>query len=186
MPQLAFFIKLLLVYYTTQRAAGIQAVCGGDASLPCLYEDIESIAFISVAWYKLNNQSKNGILRRKKRENVTSAYRFARPAAFGDKYSLMLRNVTPEDSGKYDCSLSADIGGTNRNSLVDLTVQDCVTPTTWSPPPSEPVKELPILWSILGYVTVGLVKVVLSIICIWVISVITSRRSKRRERRGFL
>ncbi|CAB1414813.1 unnamed protein product [Pleuronectes platessa] len=159
MPMLAFFIELLLVHYTTQSSAGIQAVCGGDVSLPCRYEDIESINFISVTWYKVN---------------------------FGDKYSLMLRNVTPEDSGNYDCYIAANIGGTNRNSYVYLTVQDCVTPTTSSPPPNAQVKELSNLWSILGFVTVGLVKVILSIISIWVIGVITSRRSKRRERSGFL
>ncbi|XP_062248785.1 uncharacterized protein LOC133957298 isoform X2 [Platichthys flesus] len=123
MPMLAFFIKLLLVHYTTQSTAGIQAVCGGDVSLPCLYEDIESMDFISLAWYKLNNQSRNGIIRWKTRGNVTSAYSLARAADFGDKYSLMLRNVTPEDSGNYDCYISANIGGTNRNSYVYLTVQ---------------------------------------------------------------
>ncbi|XP_062248788.1 uncharacterized protein LOC133957298 isoform X4 [Platichthys flesus] len=186
MPMLAFFIKLLLVHYTTQSTAGIQAVCGGDVSLPCLYEDIESMDFISLAWYKvsrplqLNNQSRNGIIRWKTRGNVTSAYSLARAADFGDKYSLMLRNVTPEDSGNYDCYISANIGGTNRNSYVYLTVQDCVTPTTSSPPPNAQVKELSVLWSILGFVAVGLIKVILSIISIWVIGVIASRQSKRR------
>ncbi|XP_053281463.1 uncharacterized protein LOC128442876 isoform X3 [Pleuronectes platessa] len=157
MPMLAFFIELLLVHYTTQSSAGIQAVCGGDVSLPCRYEDIESINFISVTWYKLNNQSRNGIILRKKRENRTTAFTSARASDFGDKYSLMLRNVTPEDSGNYDCYIAANIGGTNRNSYVYLTVQDCVTPTTSSPPPNAQV-----------------------------IGVITSRRSKQRERSGFL
>ncbi|XP_053281462.1 uncharacterized protein LOC128442876 isoform X2 [Pleuronectes platessa] len=123
MPMLAFFIELLLVHYTTQSSAGIQAVCGGDVSLPCRYEDIESINFISVTWYKLNNQSRNGIILRKKRENRTTAFTSARASDFGDKYSLMLRNVTPEDSGNYDCYIAANIGGTNRNSYVYLTVQ---------------------------------------------------------------
>ncbi|XP_035014155.1 uncharacterized protein LOC118110494 [Hippoglossus stenolepis] len=186
MPQLLFFIKLLLVHYTTQSLAGIQADRGSDVSLPCLYDDIESIDFINVVWYKLNNQDRNGIVRRKKRGNVTQFYSFGRTADFGDKYSLLLPNVTPEDSGKYDCFISANIGGTNLNSEVYLTVQDSVTPATASPSPNAQVMELSVLWSILGYMTVGLVKVFLSIISVWVIGVVTSRRWKRRERSTFL
>lgn len=42
--------------------------------------------------------------------------------AFGEKYSLMLLGVTPEDSGSYECAISANIGGRNLDVRVALVV----------------------------------------------------------------
>lgn len=49
-------------------------------------------------------------------------YSTSRPVMFGEKYSLMLLSVTPEDSGSYECAINANIGGRNWNSRVDLLV----------------------------------------------------------------
>lgn len=41
---------------------------------------------------------------------------------FGEKYSLFIPSVTPEDSGSYECFISAKIGGQNLYLQVGLTV----------------------------------------------------------------
>lgn len=41
---------------------------------------------------------------------------------FGEKYSLTLLGVTPEDSGSYECAINANIGGQNLKSTVNLVV----------------------------------------------------------------
>lgn len=49
-------------------------------------------------------------------------YNFTRHAWFGEKYSLLLPRVTPEDSGSYECAINANVGGRNLNLEVNLIV----------------------------------------------------------------
>ncbi|XP_035501836.1 uncharacterized protein LOC118317335 [Scophthalmus maximus] len=181
MLQTVFFIKLLLLRYAAQSQV---ADCNQDVSLECPYDDIDGRDFLSVTWYKLNNEQRIGIIRRKKGSNETQPYNFTRPAKFGEKYSLLLPGVTPEDSGSYDCSISAKIGGKNLNQQINLTINECVTQAeqfnATLPSHVKDVKVLPVMWSILGYVAVGLVKVLLSLISIWIIQIWSSRRWQHR------
>ncbi|XP_040008803.1 uncharacterized protein LOC120803881 [Xiphias gladius] len=189
MSQRIFFIKLLLVQYTTQTQTGIQAHCNDNVSLECPGGDIDSMDFLSVTWYKLNSDKKHGIVRRGKDDTVTQHYTFRRTAKFGEKYSLFLPSVTPEDSGDYDCSISANIGGQNLNFKVQLTVHECLTQaevttvttvTQSTPPCHKQDEELPVMWIIIGYVPVALVKIISCLISIWVIRIRSSKRRKHR------
>lgn len=74
-------------------------------------------------WFEqLEKQKKHGIVRKGKSDTSTQNYNFTRVATFGEKYSLFIPNVTPEDSGNYECAISANVGGQNLNLGVDLTV----------------------------------------------------------------
>lgn len=41
---------------------------------------------------------------------------------FGVNYSLLLPSVTPDDSGAYECAISAKLGGINQHFKVNLSV----------------------------------------------------------------
>nr|XP_046253909.1 uncharacterized protein LOC124063869 isoform X2 [Scatophagus argus] len=193
MSQKVFFIKLLLVHYATQSPSETRANCNEDVPLQCPGVDIDSMNFLSVTWYKFNNHKKHGIIRRGKGVEATQHYNFTRPARFGENYSLLLPSVTPEDSGSYECAISANVGGRNMNLKVDLIVDACATQThlttTTNPVNTthsnlhcdKQVENLPVLWSIMGYAAVGLIKIILSLFSIWVIRAVRVRSSRRRQ-----
>lgn len=194
MSQTVLLIKLLLVVYTTQSQTDIQANCNANVSMMCSDGKIDSTKFISVAWYKFTNQKKNGIIRRGLGERSTQQYNLTRPAKFGENHSLFLPGVTPEDSGDYECTISANIGGQNLNQRVTLMVHACVTQadlttmtnvlnTTQDSGPlcSTHVEDLPVMWSIIVYVGVSLTKIILSLISIRVIQAIRVRSSRRHQ-----
>lgn len=61
------------------------------------------------------------IAKRRDRE-VPFVYSTSPQVVFGEKYSLTILSVTPEDAGSYECTIHANIGGQNRNTKVDLVV----------------------------------------------------------------
>lgn len=193
MCQKVLLIKLLLLHYATQSQLETLANCYEDVPVMCPDVDFDRLDFISVAWYKFHNQKKLGIIRRGK-DNITYDYDFARSPKprFGEKNSLLLPSVTHEDSGTYQCDISANVGGRNQNLKVNLTVV-CVTQpdrttmtTVLNATQSDllchnQVEDLPVMWSIIGCVAVGLAKIVLSLISIWVIKAARMRSSRRRQ-----
>uniref|UniRef100_A0A3Q1EDG0 Uncharacterized LOC110945697 n=1 Tax=Acanthochromis polyacanthus TaxID=80966 RepID=A0A3Q1EDG0_9TELE len=181
--QAIVFVELLLVYCATQSHQVIQAGCDEDVSLNC--PGVDSIDFLSVTWYKHVNSQKFGIIKKRKRDQAPLMYSYARNVSFGENYSLFLPRVKPQDSGTYLCEIGANVGGQSQYPTVDLTVNECVTqadPTSQVAdlsPTNAPtnvmnrtqpiqVQELPILWTTAGYAAVALVKIVLSLISIWV------------------
>ena len=50
------------------------------------------------------------------------AYDFNRTAYLTDENSLLLPDLTPEDSGIYECQIGAKVGGQNTESVVVLEV----------------------------------------------------------------
>ncbi|XP_077368998.1 uncharacterized protein LOC144013711 isoform X2 [Festucalex cinctus] len=102
-------------------------------------------------------------------------------SAFGENDSLHLPAVTPQDSGAYKCAITAKVGGQNKECMVDLFVHACVinTPTTNVQLTTIPSAvnssrhgeelPLPVMWSVLGCLAVGLAKVLVSYISIRVI-----------------
>lgn len=70
---------------------------------------------------QLHGERRQGIIRKNKGEEE-KLFNISRPASFGEKYSLLLPSVTDEDSGTYECTISANIGGKNMNHLIHLTV----------------------------------------------------------------
>ncbi|XP_035511967.1 uncharacterized protein LOC118323980 [Morone saxatilis] len=194
MLQKVLFIKLLLVHYATQTSSEITAACDEDVQLKCPSLESGLTDFLSVTWYKFN-QSKRGIIRRGKNDKVPQSYNFPRPASFGEKHSLLLTRVTPEDSGNYECSISANVGGQNQYDKVILNVNVCATQadlttvtnvlntTHYDSLCHKPAVDLPVMWTITGYVAVGLAKIILSIISIWVIRALRIRSSRQRQRK---
>ncbi|KAM9855499.1 uncharacterized protein ACBR49_001709 [Aulostomus maculatus] len=195
--KLLLLLLLLLVYYATQTQAEVQANCGEDVSLECPGVDVTSMTFLSVTWYKVNNKGKKGIVRKYKKESVARLFGFPRPAQFGEKLNLFLPNVSPEDSGTYECAISAPVGGQNLYPSVNLSVPVCVTraaetirmSTTknlWNTTADQQCKkleELPVTWSIIGYLAVGGSKIVLSLISFWVIHKLRLRSSSPHRKR---
>ncbi|XP_078111781.1 uncharacterized protein LOC144521224 isoform X2 [Sander vitreus] len=197
MSQKVLLIKLLLVHYATQNQQETQtANCYENVVLKCEYQgvDTDTVDYLSVAWYKLNNQKKkNGIIRKAKDDNTTQYYSYPRSPrpSFGEKHSLLLPMVTPEDSGTYECCISANVGSQNQDLTVNLMVHACVTQadlttmtTVLNTTQSEAVchklvEDLPVMWSIIGYVAVGVGKIVLSLISIWVIEAVRMRSSRQ-------
>ncbi|XP_063321374.1 uncharacterized protein LOC134619469 [Pelmatolapia mariae] len=191
MCRLTLLIKLLLLHYASQSKIDIKRSCNEDVSLECPVA--EKSNFLSVAWYKVNNGNKHGIIRRGKDEEPMY-YNFSREVTFGEKQNLLLRKVLPADSGDYECVISANVGGQNHNHKVSLIVDECVptaplttlnylnttltTPT--SPPCQTQVLDLPVTWSTAGYAAVALAKIVLSLIVIWIIHLRSSRQRYNR------
>lgn len=68
------------------------------------------------------SEKRHGIIRFSKNGMSPQNYSFIRPARFGERYSLFLTSVTPEDSGSYECAISANVGGQNQNLQVNLIV----------------------------------------------------------------
>uniref|UniRef100_A0A3Q0S2W0 Si:dkey-109a10.2 n=1 Tax=Amphilophus citrinellus TaxID=61819 RepID=A0A3Q0S2W0_AMPCI len=184
--------SLLLVHYVSQSKPQIQRNCNEDVSLECPVAE-KNHNFLSVTWYKLNNGVKHGIIRRgngDKQVYYNSSWR----VTFGEKQNLLMFKVSPEDSGRYECAISAAVGGQNQNHQVDLIVHECVTPaalttmknvlntTQTSPLCQTHIQDLPVTWSIAGYVAVALAKIVLSLISIWVniLFYLSSRRQHTR------
>ncbi|XP_067384466.1 uncharacterized protein [Channa argus] len=187
MSQTALLIKLLLLHYATQSKTATEADCNEDVSLACTGVDFDTINFSSVTWYKYNNTDKRGIIRRAKEVNSTKLYNFTRTpvAMFGEQYNLLLQRVMPEDSGRYECAILANVGGRNQYLFVDLIVHECETNpeltttttmfNTTMEPCQERVEDLPVMWSIIGYLTLGFFKILLCLFGIWAIRSCTTR-----------
>ncbi|XP_068599067.1 LOW QUALITY PROTEIN: uncharacterized protein [Brachionichthys hirsutus] len=193
-------LLLLLLLSAARSLAETRAGCGDDVTLKCPDFVTGSADYLSVTWNKLSR--KRGIIRRARGDNVTQLFGFGRPAAFGADQSLLLRNVTPEDSGGYECFVTAHVGGRNRKGRVDLLVSgelrvkraepsdtsaDCVWVKFTGPQrrtrPATLRGDLPPVWALLRYSAVGVAKIALSLISIWVIRAVRSRSSRRRQRK---
>ncbi|XP_068997035.1 uncharacterized protein [Embiotoca jacksoni] len=182
MCQAVLFVVLLLVHYSTQDRSKFAADCDQNVSLPCL--DVTS--FFTVTWYKLGER-KQGIIKRSKGDNDTKHFAPRRNASFGERHSLFLPNVKPTDSGSYQCFIHGNLGGKNQFSDVNLVVHECVTQA--ASPTSTSVlttiastslchkqhQDLPVMWSVIGYVAVALAKIALSLISILVIHIRSSK-----------
>ncbi|XP_036390303.1 uncharacterized protein LOC118781391 isoform X2 [Megalops cyprinoides] len=119
------YLFAVLTLQRVETRISISAECRENITLPC--DAIHhSKTFRAVTWYKFNISQRTGIVR--KNSQVVKSYNFPRVAVFGDKECLMLPDVRPEDSGTYECLVSANVGGTNRDSMVFLNVSECVTP----------------------------------------------------------
>ncbi|XP_071777555.1 uncharacterized protein LOC139928797 [Centroberyx gerrardi] len=190
MSKIVLFIELLLVHSATQSPIEIQEDCNEDVSLPC--PGINGTNFRAVTWYKFINQKQVGIVR--KSGSRIQHFNFSRTARFGQDHSLFLPSLTPGDSGTYECGIGANVGGKNLNTKILLTVPDCVTQaylttvadklniTDTSSCPMR-VEELPVMWSIIGFLLIGLAKIVLSLITIGVVRAIRIKSSRQQQQR---
>ncbi|CAJ1084601.1 uncharacterized protein LOC123975381 [Xyrichtys novacula] len=179
---------LLLQCTSVQSETESHAKCGDNVTLKC--SGVESMEFISVAWYKFDKQKPHGIVRRDKGEDNIQDYNFTRPTVFKEDQSLFLSSVVPDDSGLFECEITADLGHTNLHSKVKLTVNECenelMTTITYEQnstqtPSHGREEDLPVQWSITGVVAVGLAKIILSANIILVTRAVQTWSSRQRR-----
>ncbi|XP_013991684.1 uncharacterized protein isoform X2 [Salmo salar] len=166
----------------------IQVDCNEDISMKC--DAIQDKSYRSITWYKLNNRT--GIIRRSDDEKP-QFYEYPRLARFGVMDSLVLPRVRPEDAGTYLCLIRANIGQTNRESIVTLNVStDCVIQTTvavtaWQNVTHSTLQrtmhvvEVSVIWTLCGFLILGLVKIALCHISMEVVRKIKRRHSRRKQ-----
>ncbi|XP_033971423.1 uncharacterized protein LOC117470689 isoform X2 [Trematomus bernacchii] len=196
------FSSQLLMLHSAVHS--LSASCRDDVSLTC--PDVGS-DFVSVTWYKRIDQDKCGILRWSSKDKSKPEFFKSNRSVHYDydqDYSLLISAVTPVDSGTYECEVGARVGYQNTKVEVKLDVSACVTPAVPTPvtpvtpavrTPVTPVpnttfdhcrlqvQELPVLWSAVVYGTVGLAKIVLSIIIVLIIRCVQTKSSKRRQQK---
>ncbi|XP_037335202.2 uncharacterized protein LOC119222561 [Pungitius pungitius] len=190
MFQKVLLIQLLLLHSATQSQPETSARCHEDAQMMCPVPNIESLDFFSITWHKLS-ETKKRLAVIKWKDNVTTLFKNMNRSLeqrFGEKYSLLMPRVTPEDQGTYECEITANLGGRNQNFLVQLTVQECsIHPETTTMTPESNVtqsiplyseEDVPAWCSGVGYVAVGLTKIALSLISVWVIEAVGKRSSR--------
>ncbi|KAL6459063.1 hypothetical protein MHYP_G00325350 [Metynnis hypsauchen] len=176
----------------------IRPNCNSEAILPCAAKSY-SHAYTSVIWYKIYQGREQGIIRH--HQGTSSPYLTYRGIASLTKdYSLVLKNVTYKNAGKYKCQVIAKMGGKNNESHVMLNTSECFTEATPTPVFTVPVLSLtnssshgmnsseisviqPLevtnLWAFVGFLTVGLTKVLLCALCVWV--VVAFKKHRRRS-----
>ncbi|KAK7884397.1 hypothetical protein WMY93_027520 [Mugilogobius chulae] len=177
--------KSKLLGQISSQTQHIEARCGRDVFLPCK-ANFNINNYFSVTWYKKSAVRKE-----------IQKYGFPRDLSIDDHNSLVLQRAMPNDSGTYECSISANVGGQNQNLFVELAVAECepeTTPavTTLSPQAVETERtflnathravHLPLTWSLLGYGAVGLTKIILSFMILMVFHLCP----KRKRRTGLL
>ncbi|XP_061531040.1 uncharacterized protein LOC133401732 isoform X2 [Phycodurus eques] len=196
MSQIILLITVITVCYATQSEAKVEANCDQNVDLHCPCYD--STDFLLLTWYKMSDQRRGFII--SIGEGYVEKENVSQRATFGKNNSLHLPAMRPHDSGTYKCVITANVGGRNKICTVDLLVHVAVFLTsacvTNTPPnvllntvPStvntrQHEEELPVMWSILGYLAVGLVKVLLSCTSIWVIQAFCVRPSRQANKTG--
>ncbi|KAL7828724.1 hypothetical protein SRHO_G00323580 [Serrasalmus rhombeus] len=104
------------------------------------------------------------------KNNEVTFYNKSSPASLGVHEALVLQQVQPYDSGKYQCFLAADIGEKDAESYVSLNVSECPTMRpTWPTTSNQclfEVVEIPALWAVLPFILLCLVKVAICFITI--------------------
>ncbi|XP_051509311.1 uncharacterized protein LOC127414937 isoform X3 [Myxocyprinus asiaticus] len=171
----------------------ITADCRDNIILPCAALQ-NSQNYTSVTWYKAYNETSFSIII--KVESVdTQTDKYNSSVLLDKNASLILRKVSPANTGTYECLIRAKVGGINNRSLLTLNISDCMS--TVSPifafstkfingssenignPLTHVSKDagLITIWTSVG---LALSKVLLSAVCIWVFKELRELRRKRQ------
>ncbi|CAL8380669.1 unnamed protein product [Gadus morhua 'NCC'] len=149
---LSIYVVLAFLHLATSSPK-IVGNCKENGTLNC--RGIDSVeSFNAITWTK---QPSFRIIRRSRGQ--IWLYDFNRTAYLTDENSLLLPDLTPEDSGTYECLIGANPGGKNSKSTVILEVPVCVT----EPPVPEP-PDLPIPQTVGCFLAICLLKLLLPII----------------------
>ncbi|XP_061629000.1 uncharacterized protein LOC133477818 isoform X2 [Phyllopteryx taeniolatus] len=189
MSQIILFIKVITLCYATRSEAKVEANCDQNVDLHCPCYD--GTDFLLLTWYKMSDQGRRFVI--SIGEGYVEKENLSQRATFGKDKRLHLPAVRPHDSGTYKCVITANVGGRNTICTVDLLVHACVTGT----PPnvlhstvpstvntSRHEEELPVMWSVLGYLAVALTKVLASCTSIWVIQALCATPSRQANKTG--
>ncbi|XP_026884927.1 uncharacterized protein LOC113589458 [Electrophorus electricus] len=180
----------------TDETMIIKSDCNQNITLPC-NPAAYSHAYTSITWYKVNGSGDEGIIRRRHGNLEPELYPSSRNvASLTEKNDLVLKNVTVRQTGLYKCSLIAKVGKTNNHSLVMLNVSECASVTApalllaavLAPQATEmqctgmghiKPEEVTALWAFVGFSTVGMIKVLLCAVYLWVVVVFKKHRRRK-------
>ncbi|KAG9276130.1 CD83 antigen [Astyanax mexicanus] len=108
-----------------------RSISGEDAVLRCPAEAQPGVRYCSVIWYKVSeapSRKLSGLVMKNLTQSNGTVQRykgFVREVQIlEDSQSLLLPNVTQEDSGRYLCFLSAPVGHQNQEKEIHLAVYD--------------------------------------------------------------
>ncbi|XP_059508627.1 uncharacterized protein LOC132210730 [Stegostoma tigrinum] len=122
------WVVFFLLYFrgvATTKLLSVAARCTEAATLPCTARRQAMLTYRSVSWYKVEEATLSGIIRKTGSKSVR--YRdFNGNVTIDENDSLILAQVTEGDAGIYRCSLLAPLGGKNQDGEVTLSV--CLPP----------------------------------------------------------
>ncbi|XP_050986314.1 CD83 antigen [Labeo rohita] len=129
------FIACLVILVVAEGARQeIRLTSGEDAVLSCEAKSKPDVAYRWVTWYKVSedpSQKLTGLVRKKLPENNSTVEKYKgaerEVKLLESSMSLLLSNVTEEDSGIYRCFLSAPLGHQNQAGEIVLKVNDNAT-----------------------------------------------------------
>ncbi|XDV40625.1 hypothetical protein PO909_009669 [Leuciscus waleckii] len=128
-----YFSEFIVCLVTLAVAEGvrneIRAVIGEDVELPCAAKSKAGVQYRSVTWYKVVEgppQTITGLVRLTEKNGKVEKYKgVEREVELLEKtQSLLLSNVTAQDSGIYKCFLSAPLGHQNQEGKIVLKVYE--------------------------------------------------------------
>ncbi|XP_077071148.1 CD83 antigen [Siphateles boraxobius] len=131
-----YFSEFIVCLVTLAVAKGvrneIRTVIGEDVELPCAAKSKASVEYRLVTWYKVVEgppRTITGLVRLTKNNGKVEKYKgVEREVELLEKtQSLLLSNVTAQDSGIYNCFLSAPLGHQNQEGEIVLKVYEHCT-----------------------------------------------------------
>ncbi|KAK9960863.1 hypothetical protein ABG768_008697 [Culter alburnus] len=130
-----YFSEFILCLVTLAVAEGVKpdivVITGEDAVLPCAAKSKEGVQYRSVIWYKVAegpSRTLTGLVMKRLTENDGKVQKYKgverEVELLESTKSLILSNVTAEDSGIYSCFLSAPLGHQNQEGKIILNVNE--------------------------------------------------------------
>ncbi|KAI7797648.1 putative hemicentin-2-like [Triplophysa rosa] len=180
----AFTLSVVLAGKEKHTYRYLTAACKDDINLPC--DALQnSQRFTSVTWYKVHNATHSSVLINEK--NIfTPTDKKQDSVSLGNNASLILWKAAPANSGTFECCLHAKVGYKNSHSFITINISDCMSTTlpyfefstqftnstnlimNMSTPLTHMDKNAD-LFIMLAYLGVALSKLLLSVLCIWVL-----------------
>ncbi|XP_052475393.1 uncharacterized protein LOC128031183 [Carassius gibelio] len=135
MHYLSEFIACLVILAVTEAVRHeIRFFRGEDAVLSCAAKTKPDVQYRSVTWYKVSeepSQQLSGLVRKRLTENRGDVEKYKGVQRdvrlLESSMSLILSNVTEEDSGIYKCFLNAPLGHQNQEGVIVLKVDEYAT-----------------------------------------------------------
>ncbi|XP_048008925.1 CD83 antigen [Megalobrama amblycephala] len=132
MKYLSEFILCLVTFAVVEGVKpDIVVITGEDAVLPCAAKSKEGVQYRSVIWYKVAegpSRTLTGLVMKRLTENDGKVQKYKgverEVELLESTKSLILSNVTAEDSGIYSCFLSAPLGHQNQEGKIILNVNE--------------------------------------------------------------
>ncbi|KTG02210.1 hypothetical protein cypCar_00023888 [Cyprinus carpio] len=130
-----YFLELVACVAILAVAEGVRReirfFSGEDAVLSCAAKSKPDVQYRSVIWYKVSEEPSHllsGLVRKRLTKNNGTVEKYKgverEVELLENSMSLLLSNVTAEDSGIYKCFLSAPLGHQNQDGEIVLKVDE--------------------------------------------------------------